>query len=201
VKTYTLPYFSKFKPYIQYLVVNLENNPELRIDASRFKIPLDPNHELLSIVDVLRTQASYFVNNYPYNPFPSWGNLDNYLLKVMKSLTTIKYSIYNFTWQYYRPDTIQILPAIDESYYIIKGAFVHTFDTIHTNWEREFLDLALADIYDYIASLRVKYQSYTTPYGDINLNWDYFQNRANDLRQKVMEKLGKTRFLRYCYVR
>jgi len=201
VRNYTLPFFSRFKPYQQYVVIDLEKNPEYKIDDTTFRIPLDPNHKFISIVNVLNTLGDYFINSYPYNPYPTWNALPDYLLSMTKSLTQMKYSVFNFTWKYFPPDKLQILPKLDRSYYTVLGAFVHTFDTIPTDWERHFLDLALADICDYIASLRVKFQNYTTPYGDINLNWDYFQNKAENLRNKVLEKLEKTRPLVYCFVR
>jgi len=201
VKKFTLPYFSKSKPLELYTLVNLEEHPELKVNETTFKLPPNYEHKLIGIIDVIPPMNAYFINNWPYNPLPSWNTLPEHLLFMTKSLTQTKYSMYNFTWKYFYPDKIQILPKLNMSYWLVHGAFTHSFETIPTDWERAFLDLALADIYDYIASLRVKFQNYTTPYGDINLNWDYFQNRANEIRQRVLESLKKTRLLKYCYVR
>jgi len=201
VKNYTLPFFSRYKPLEKYTVIDLEKNPDLQIDDTTFKIPPDPNHKLLAVTEVIPSMAAYMVSGFPINPFPTWQTLPNYLLQMTKALTARKYSLYQFTFQFIRPDKIKILPKLGESFYLLFATFVHTFETIHTDWERHFLDLALADICDYIASLRVKYQNYSTPYGDINLNWDYFQNRANEIRQRVLDDLRKTKSLVYVKVR
>jgi hypothetical protein len=201
VKTYTLPYFSRYKPLRQYITINLAEHPELKINETTFKIPQDDDHELITIIDVIPPQSAFMIANYPINPFPSWAHLPDHLLNITRALTQYKYSLFNFSWRFLRPDKLQVLPKLGQDWFVILGAFVHSFDTIPVDWERHFLELALADIYDYIASLRIKYQNYSTPYGDINLNADYFQTKASEKRQAVLEKLRRTRPLKICYVR
>jgi len=200
VRNYTIPFFSRYKPYEQYIVLDTTKEGVKQEDGT-YKIPLDPDHTLISIVDVVPTMSAYFASNFPYNPMPSWESLPEHFLKMMKSLTQQQMSMFAYTWKLIPPDKLYIMPKQNYDFLVIHGAFTHTFDTIPLDWERHFLDLALADIYDYIASLRVKYQNMTTPYGDINLNWDYFQNRAENLRNRVLEDLRGAKLLKYCYVR
>ena len=203
VKNYTIPLFSSYKPYEAYLTIDLSRNPEYRINDNTIRIPLPDDRKLISITKVLPTLGDYFISGFPYNPMPSWRSLGDYLLNMTKSLATYKMTSFSFTWKFIRPDKLIILPkmATQKSFFTIFATFTHTWDTIPTDWERHFLDLALADIYDYIASLRVKYQNYTTPYGDINLNWDYFNNKASELRSRVIQDLQQTKPVIYGFVR
>jgi len=186
VKIYTLPFFSQYKPLRKILVVDPFTTP-MNEDGT-FTLPKDPNHELIGIEKIIPDITSYLTFGYPYVPIPSWDTLPDVLLGILKAHTARKYSMMNFTYRFLRPDKLQIIPTPMSTYGII-GLFVHSFETIPGDWERDFLDLALSDVMYRIASTRLKYQNLQTPFGEINLNAQDLKAEANEIKQKVLEKL------------
>jgi len=190
VKTYTLPFFSQYKPLRKILVVDPFDTP--MNDDGTFELPIDPEHDLIGIEKIVPDITSYIMFGHPYIPFPTWNMLPDMLLQILKSNTARKYSFMNFTYRFFRPNKLQIIPQPMNTYGVI-GLFVHSLETIPGDWERDFLDLALSDIMFRIANLRLKYQSFQTPFGEINLNAQDLKNDANEIRQRVLERLQGAR--------
>ncbi len=187
IKNYTLPYFSRFVPYKTFR----RFSPELKITNSTWKLPVDDNESVISVVKIYQPNNLVIVG-YPIQPIVSgYDAVINYLYDITEAEVSAKYTkVTNLQFEFIPPNLVKIVPVQDLSNCVVELELVHKdFTTIPAQFERYFLDLAVADIKDVLADIRSKYSEITTPFGTINLNADSLKSEAEQIRSYVIERL------------
>ncbi len=98
------------------------------------------------------------------------------------------------TWRFFAPDKIEIINATDtmslNNDFIAELACIHENPTtINPDQYNMLRDLALADIMIYVGRIRSKYESFTTPYGEVQVAARSWVDEGTQLREKALEAL------------
>ena len=197
VKKQTIPLFSQYVPDVNEILLDI-NDPNVQTDDETVYFINDPdNAQIIDVVKVIPTSNVLYAYGWPImgTTNPSLEEAADVLLQLTKTETALIYSPNWPAWRFYPPNRLRIIPK-STSYvgnlFVIRYEREHPrFETIPAVYERDFLDLALADIYDYIAAIRMKFTNYTTPWGEASLNWDMLQSKATEIRDRVLERLRR----------
>lgn len=104
---------------------------------------------------------------------------------IQKSMMTVP------TYRFIPPSKIQLDISLNGKSIIIETKMVHSdFTTIPSDMYHEiFKPWALAEVLDNVIQLRKKYRNLSTPFGEINLNWEELQTRHDTIKQTIQEKV------------
>jgi len=190
IRNYALREFSRYKPYVYTYFIT----KDMKISDDTFRIPLEADHEILSIKKIIPDMSAYMIPGYQINPFPSFDRMPEFHLKNMKAGTQYTMSWYNFSFEFLPPDRIRIIPNMLDSF-AVRANLIHLpdFSTIPEDWSKIFLDLALANVLEYVASIRSQFQNFSTPFGEIPVSSENMLSRASDIRSRVIETLRGAR--------
>lgn len=185
-----LPLFSQYAPMKKYKAIS-DNNlmPSLTGQPMyQYKIPLEPEEY---IIDVLNF---YFSNEYsmidvvtPLITSPSQAIdtlIQNSYIDALKSLQTVN------TWEFIPPD--KLIFDFSVRFGILEYNTVHSeLQTIDPDkYHIMFKKLCLANIKIWLAARRSKFENLTTPFGQINLNWEKLDADGKQEKDEVMQLLN-----------
>lgn len=104
---------------------------------------------------------------------------------MMKSMQTVP------TFRYIHPDRLQLDVSLRGKDIIIECKALHNdLTTIPGDMYYEiFKPWALAEILDNVVQMRKKYRNMSTPFGELQLNWEDLQQRQETIMTTVQEKL------------
>jgi len=152
----------------------------------------------MSIVDV---QELYWPQYFA-------GNVTNIDFEIMQSAGAVMYdptemlinNVYSDiqhalsvlpTFRFIAPNQLLLDVSLNGKHIIIECKVVHTdLSTIPSDMYHEiFKPWALAEILDTVIQMRKKYRTMSTPFGEINLNWEELQTRYDTIMQTIQEKV------------
>jgi hypothetical protein len=95
------------------------------------------------------------------------------------------------TFRFIAPKEILFDVTMGGRQFIVECKCVHDdLSTIPSDIYHEiFKEMALAEIIDTIVQMRKKYRTMSTPFGEIQMNWEDLQQRYDQLKSTVQEKL------------
>ncbi len=175
--------------------VYVDNTNNNYFMAERYIIPVP---EDMSIVDVQELYwPQYFagnVANLDAEVLQSVGALsmdpteiliNNVYSDIAKSLSTVP------TFRFIAPNELLLDASLGGHHIIIECKVVHNdLSTIPSDMYHEiFKPWALAEVLDTVIQMRKKYRAMTTPFGEINLNWEELQTRYDTIMQTIQEKV------------
>lgn len=198
LKEHALPYFSQYSPLIKYMAVSEAN----RITPNKsgqplyvYKLPREDGEVINSILDVYWGPYGVLTNDPALYPFDYQGAIDvaiaNAYVDVLQSMNTRR------VWDFRPPETL-ILDTGVKDYTMSTGQFVivqyttdhKTLDTIDGEfYTRVFKKLCLAHTKSWLAAMRSKYEGLSTPFGQLNLNWQLLQEDSRQLFEEVTQFL------------
>ncbi len=193
LKNHTIPEFSKYIPLIRYYRVTEENNmitenPTWLYQIKNFCYKIMKVNALIGTaslqdMDMLYLQA---------------GRRTAY--DVTELLMAANYSHMQTvalpaqTWRFFAPDKIEVIKASQalewNKDFIAELACIHENPTtINPDQYNLLRDLALADIMIFVGRIRTKYESFTTPYGEVQVISRAWIDEGTNLREKTLEAL------------
>jgi hypothetical protein len=193
IKMFVLPKFSKYVPNINWVPVNPNNPQHLVTPGSNMYYIFDPDGcSILNVVAVHYEETDYLVHRYPYTyTLANEEEVIAYVEGIERAETAMIFSGAARTFMYIPPNIIRVYPHREPpASFIVKYERVHPehLATIPAEFEIDFLVLSLAHIMTICGNIRNKYQTITTPFGDIPLNAD-LRERAETLEQNVISRL------------
>ncbi len=192
-RDHTLPEFSRYSPLIRYYRVTEEEN---MITANPTYIYQFKNfcYKIMKINDVIGT-ASLGDMDMMYNLSSRQTTYDvTEMLMNANYLHMSQIAVPPQTWRFFAPDKIEVIRSREsmdfQRDFIAELACIHNDPTTLNPDLYHFLrDLALADIMIYVGRIRSKYESFTTPYGEVQVASRSWVDEGMQLREKVKEDL------------
>ena len=191
IEMVTIPAFSQYFP----------DEEHTGIDAScdKYKHPIQKNHFLMfddEGLDIYGIKDMFFENNDVmfggpiFNPYSLEG-MKHWALQVFKADMVRPYSDWGFTYRFYEPNVIRILP----DGYTGKAAInyereqPHDLRKIPPSLKIDFMNLALADCMIMIGQIRTMYNQISTPFGEIPLNGQELKSDGERMREETIRRL------------
>ena len=195
VTTNTLKEFTYYVPQIWKTNLNL-SIPSNKVDGiqNEFYIHDPQGLEILNVVELYTRSTQLMIHGHPPLGPMSQGELANWALDVHNSMTTKMFSSFDITFEFRHPNIIRISPVPTEA-----------AESVIVEYEREqpkdlsgvpndlheyYKKLALADIMIVIGRIRKRYGNMRTPFGEIPLEAEIFEE-GKEMKREVMETLER----------
>lgn len=193
IKMFVIPEFSKYLPHENEISLDT-NDPEVQTGSDNVFYIFDPDGcSILNIQKVIYDEGELIFGGYPYtNPYAGIDQVTQYVHNIEEAETAMIYSGGAKTFKFIPPNKLRIYPyKMTPESMVIRYERTHLEDlsTIPVEYETEFLNLALAHIMIICGNIRNKYQSISTPFGDVPLNAD-IRERGETIKQAVIDKLN-----------
>ena len=186
IKDETLRVFSKYFPYQETCVID----PKDRVEPYENRFYLRTQNECLGINRLIGSSllgASYVSGLL--HPVAADMLLGDPISRQL-NMDLMSFTSNPIVPKYIEPGMIEITPVYNNiRSYIVVVNTVHPdhFGTIPINLEDEFMKYALADTQATLYTMRTRFSSMNTPYGNIELFLDQFQG-AEDKKEQIEEK-------------
>ena len=193
IQEQVMPIFSSYSDNIRYYRMSaadiISESPVL---VYKFKDDLEYG---ISEIKRVIPEAIYTSLDFAQISMTGSGDITDFL--VRENYTQMSQMVRaDTTWKFVRPNEIHMIrPAISyDSYnFIIEYGAVHLSpETIDTALWQEFLDLATASIMVKVGKIRKKFNNFTTPFGQIELNADELINEGKELKRDALDRLNRT---------
>ena len=209
IKDDVIPLFSQYSPLKKYCIINSSNLLPFTTGSGdiqwKYQIPVDVNDYITDIYDVYISRGSendaFYDTKYAgSNVGGSLTNLgrgetdiygggmidtviDNEFLNALSSLSK------KTTWEFTAPNILRIDVEIKSAVVIYETS--HTsLNTIDPDmYNIIFKPLCLGHVMLWVASLRSKYETLTTPMGEVRVNYQKLEQDGNTLIADAKDKL------------
>ncbi len=178
----TLPTFSKFFPYKYRLQVG--NAQFVQGSLNTYEIPNSDNLEIIGIHKVFISNMAQFGSTMiplSYNPFET-QIFNDY---VSMTVTPV-------TWTYIPPNQVTVFPKIvnyQTAIFEVKAVHPRHMKTVPMNMRDEFLKLTLLDVLVSLYPLRKRFETMTTPYGNLQPFMEMVERSIDD-RKELLERFS-----------
>ncbi len=192
-RDHTIPEFSKYIPLIRYYRVTESENliTENPTRVYQFK---NFCYRIMKINNVIGTATLQDMDML----YLQGGRQSAY--DVTEMLMAVNYAhmaaiaVPPQTWRFFAPDKIEVINASDTMSinrdFICELACIHDSPvTINPDQYNMLRDLALADIMIYVGRIRSKYESFSGPYGEVQVVSRGWIDEGTTLREKAVEAL------------
>lgn len=186
IKDETLRTFSKYFPYQETCVID----PKNKVEPYDNRFYLHTQNECLGINRLIG--GSLLGANYVtglLHPIAADMLLGDPISRQL-NIDLMSFTSNPITTKYIEPGMIEIAPIYNNiQSYIVVVNVVHPdhFGTIPINLEDQFMKYALADTQSTLYTMRTRFSSINTPYGNIELFLDQFQG-AEDVKTQLEEQ-------------
>jgi hypothetical protein len=192
IKDYTLKEFSHYMPQKRKIVLNLSlaSNKVTNIENEWYLTEPD-NLEILNVIDVIYSQGNlYFFGHPPFGAFSQPTDLRQWALDVHNSTMVKHFSSYDYTFEFEHPNILRITPTPGEDYCTVlyEREQPPDFSGIPNDIQVYFLKFAAYDIGLYIGKIRTKYENVRTPFGEIPLTKEIYEE-SKEGKRDLIEKL------------
>jgi hypothetical protein len=188
---HTVPLFSSYLPDLAR--ISFDQEDAVPGTSSSTYIINDPEGcDILNIKDVTHSITDAFLTNHPWLFFPSYDDLPGHYMDIFRSRTQNMLSLTKKSYEFVPPNKLYIMPIRFVTAFMVRYERTHPTDysTVPAQWISTFLDLALADTKDLVASIRELYGELTTPWGPIPLNPEALRSSAESVRTPAIERLA-----------
>lgn len=174
------------KKFVRMTPYDLTPNADSALFARSYTIPIDDDIEIVEVRDAYWGQTwgvGMTANSVvPINP------VDHVMLNEIMDIARTQMPV--LTFEFIRPN-IMLLDEELRDDVILELRIVHKdLSTIPSDVYHDIVKpMALGQVCLLIAAFRSKYESITTPFGSVNLNWQQIEEKGNTLLQQVQEKL------------
>jgi hypothetical protein len=152
---------------------------------------IDPDErEIKNVVAFYPTLGTYLFNNHPYLGAWNYEQLESWMLQTYKARNLAPFSNYYYITEFIPPNQFRITPkysAVGTVEY--ERSHDPELSTINPELEDIFVDLCLGMFYMMLGRLRQKYNTTTTPFGEIPLNGDVIYNEGKELFDSTIERM------------
>lgn len=191
LKRNALKKFEKYFPDRN--IITLDTND------SRVKVPnqqstyflFDPDdRQILNIKDMITNSGDLMILGHNMWGAWSYDQVPSVMLQNAQARNTKMHSMFNYTTEFLPPNKLRILPLFNGTCAIeYERSHDPELSTIEPSLEDYFVDLCLGMVQMKIGRIRQKYTSYSTPFGEIQVNGDSLYNEGKELFDKTIDKL------------
>lgn len=165
-------------------------DPALHVPDRRSEFYLiDPDErEIKTVVAFYPTLGPYLFNNHPFFGPWSMGELENWHLNVFNSGLLQPFSNFAYISEFIPPNMVRITPRYN-NIGVIEYERSHDPELSSINPELEdiFVDVCIGMFMMMIGRLRQKYNTTSTPFGEIPLNGDLIYNEGKEVFDRTIE--------------
>lgn len=195
IKLKTFKEFSTYFPDWERTAVVTSNAALHKVDGKTNQFYFY-DEESLPIINI---KECYFpLENEIWSGHPIFGptnvyNMETFAISVFKSKMFSKFSSFNRTYKFIRPNIVEVLPQADNMNFVVEyyREQPHDLSKIPYTSESYFMDLALANVMIQIGTMRSHYGQgqVTTGFGQIDLNGEQLKTDGKELKASIMESL------------
>jgi len=190
---HTLPLFSKYNPLIRYYRMTYSENciTETPTYIYQFK---NFGYKIMKINQVIPTSSVEDLNMLYSQAFRTNMQDVTEFLMNMNYMQMSNIAVAPHTWRFFAPDKIEVLRTTDavtfSNDFITEVACVHADPTtVNPDMYVYLRDLALADIMIFIGRIRSKFETFSSPYGEVQVASRSWVEEGNQLRRDTVEAL------------
>jgi len=184
IQAHVMPEFSNYDPLVKYYKMYTGNI------ISQFT---NFDYKIMGINNIIE-QANYVDYSQMFSQAIA-GDITDFLTR-QNYLDMASLAKADNTWKFLPPDKIQMVRAgysyLSEEFIVVLNVAHNDPSSISPGIYDSFRDLATAYIMNAIGKIRKKYNNFTTPFGQIQLNADELVSDAKELRQRTIEELKRT---------
>jgi len=190
IKENTIPELSQYLYETQLFLLtchNLDTTSNPLYGANYYTIPAPPDVEIIDVYKV------YLSNNTISIGLLTTGFLtidprdiamQNELMTMMTSLQPVQ------TYKYIRPNKILFEQPLTGDCIVEARIVLQNIAQIPSDFYHDiFKEKCLADVISLVVSQRSKYESLSTPFGQLNLNWQYLDQYGKEILAEINSKL------------
>jgi len=165
---------------------------ETLLTAERYIIPVPDDYVIVDVQEVYWNNVGIGGSDLEMGSTVGYGMsnpmdtaMASYYNDIVKSMEVVP------TFQYIPPKELLIDVSLRSKSIIIECKAEHSdLSTIPSDFYYEFVrESALAHVYEAVANIRKKYKQLNTPFGQIELNWEDLETKADRINQTIQEKL------------
>jgi len=124
----------------------------------------------------------------------SMGELPEFALAVSNAMTVKMFSSFDYTFEFRHPNILRISPVPTNSLNVITVEYEREqpqdLTGVPNDLQRYYKKLALADILIVIGRIRKRYDSIKTPFGEIPVSAEVFEE-GKEMKREVIEVLER----------
>lgn len=194
-KEQTLSYFSQIIPLQYWTLLTNANIVATPAMFSEYTYKIDLPEDII-LIDV---ESVYISDRNSLETMSAIGSpadtvMNNTFNDMVQFLSTVN------DYQFIKPYYLRFSESVNISTFIIELNIEHTSPaTIPGDmYHKLFKSMCLLDAFELVLNNRNKYNNLTTPFGQIELNIDYIQQRIQEIRQKnedMIEQLPHREYL------
>jgi len=192
IRNYTIKEFSHYIPQKKKLILDLSLAANKVVNIENEWYLTEPDGlEILNVIDVIYSGGNlYFFGHPPFGPFSQPTDLRQWSLDVATSMMVKKFSSFNYTFEFEHPNLLRITPVPTETYcgVLYEREQPSDFSGIPNDIQIYFLKFAAYDIGLYIGRIRSKYENIRTPFGEIPLTKEIFEE-SREGKRDLIDKL------------
>jgi hypothetical protein len=183
--------FSKYIPDIGNCVIDPTDLKYRGENNHQFKIFDNDNRPILSIKEAIFNSSELYFFGHSHMGVFDYEELPSKLLNYDAARATYNNSVYKKFYRFIHPNIIRVdIPKIQHSFKVIyERMHSENYDTIPTQYEDLFLDMALAVLKIKIGTIRSVYTNINTVYGTVELNGEQLKQEGRDEIREIEEKL------------
>jgi hypothetical protein len=199
IKEYTRDHtrkeFSYYVPQVHKISMNL-NLEALKVPgvANEWYIEDPQGLEIFDVVDFYTTSGDLYLHGHPPLGPMSMGELPEWALSVSNAMTVKMFSSFDYTFEFRHPNIIRISPIPGTSPGVITVEYEREQPPdlfgIPNDLHQYYKKMALADILMVIGRIRKRYGSLRTPFGEIPLEADVY-DEGKEMKREVIEHLER----------
>lgn len=192
-KRNTVKKFSRFFPAKFQTVLDTTNPDTMHPTIAGQYLLVDPdNREILNILAVHPTMSKLLILGHPYIGVFNYDSIEDYQLAVNKANALEFWSPYHYTYQFYPPNILRILPDTKGQVTVIYERQIDPeLSDIKPELEDDFIELCLAMLQMNIGRLRKRYNNIQTPFGEISLSADDIYTEGKQMYDQLMDKFDQ----------
>lgn len=191
LKRNALKKFEFYYPQKWRMTINCAD-PTIQVPNRRSEFYLidEDEREIKTVLGFIPTVGSYLFNNHPlFGPWTS-GQVEQWHLQVFNSGLLQPFSNFAYISEFTPPNILRISPKYS-SIGVVEYERSHDPELSSINPELHdlFKDLCLGQFMIMIGRLRQKYNTTTTPFGEITLNGDLVLSEGKEIYDKCIDKM------------
>lgn len=185
-KEHTLSMFSQHIPKRSWALID-NTEPNNLFSQWVYKLNVPEDITILDVVNVYKGNEVGLITSgmYMFNP------VDTVMANTLS--TMVEHLLPLNTFEFIQPNLIKFDsdPAISNTGCIVEIYIEHTdLNSIPRDmYHKLFKEMCLADAFTLIINTRNKFTNVTTPFGQVDLNIDYLQQRLDNINQKISEMI------------
>jgi len=189
LRNQVLTLFSQYSPFTKYAYLTDANRVTGPAGSPQFayRLPIEPGTYVVDVIEAYPTRSISIVDMYGGALINAQAAMDlviaNSYIDAVRSMQTRN------TWEFVPPDTI--IFDMETLASVVLYQVPHTvLNTIRPDlYQKTFKPLCLAFTKLWVSAMRSKFENLSTPFGQLNLNYDRLATEGQAERESIIQTL------------